>query len=199
MFSFTSLSILSLKKGAIYFGSAKRDRDLILFLCSSFSASSLVPRDYGNIFVNNLGKWLRRERRIFPSQPLPVRALSSFPYPYTRSSLVSSSRSRLSLREARAGRSFRFRGWVVTTRKPAENKTMKYLHCYVRMCGYSFISQPVSGYIAGYFILPRWRFRGRLVLIGTLAKMKASVSPQFSTWLYFLTPAFLLVAVLLRA
>ena len=88
MFSFTSLSILSLKEGAIYFGSAKRDRDLILFLCSSVSVSSLVPRDYGNISVNNLGKWLRRERRIFLSQPLPVRALRSFPYPYTRSSLV---------------------------------------------------------------------------------------------------------------
>ena len=108
MFSFTSLSILSLKEGAIYFGSAKRDRDLILFLCSSFSVSSLVPRDYGNIFVNNLGKWLRS----FPSQPLPVRNLRSFPYPHTRFSLFSSSRSRLSLREARAGRSFRFRGWV---------------------------------------------------------------------------------------
>ena len=113
MFSFTSLSILSLKEGAIYFGSAKRDRDLILFLCSSFSVSSLVPRDYGNIFVNNLGKWLRRERRIFLSQPLPVRALRSFPYlGYTRSSLVSSPRSRLSLLETRAGHSFRFRGWV---------------------------------------------------------------------------------------
>lgn len=112
MFSFTSFFLLSLKQGAIYFGSAKRDRDLILFLCSSFSVSSLVPRDYGNIFVNNLGKWLRRERPIFPSQPLPVRALRSFPYPHTRFSLVSSSRSRLSLREAGAGRSFRFRGWV---------------------------------------------------------------------------------------
>ena len=55
MFSFKSLSILSLKEGAIYFGSAKRDRDLILFPCSSFSVSSPVPRDYGNIFVNNLG------------------------------------------------------------------------------------------------------------------------------------------------
>ena len=108
MFSFTSLSILSLKEGAIYFGSAKRDRDLILFLCSSFSVSSLVPRDYGNIFVNNLGKWLRS----FPSQSLPVRNLRSFPYPHTRSSLVSSPRSRLSLSETRAGRSFRFRGWV---------------------------------------------------------------------------------------
>lgn len=112
MFSFTSLLIFSLKEGAIYFGSAKRDRDLILFLCSSFSVSSLVSRDYGNIFVNNLGKWLRRERRIFPSQPLPVRALRSFPYPYTRSSLVSSLRFRLSLFETRAGRSFRFRGCV---------------------------------------------------------------------------------------
>ena len=101
-----------LKESAIYFGSAKRDRDLIFFLCSSFSVLSLVPRDYGNIFVNNLGKWLRRERRIFPSQPLPVRPLRSFPYPYTRSSLVSSPRSRLSLSETRAGRSFRFRGWV---------------------------------------------------------------------------------------
>ena len=108
MFSFTSLSILSLKEGAIYFGSAKRDRDLILFLCSSFSVSSLVPRDYGNIFVNNLGKWLRS----FPSQPLPVRNLRSFLYPHTRFSLVSSSRSQLSLRKARAGRSFQFRGWL---------------------------------------------------------------------------------------
>lgn len=63
---------------------------------------------------------------------------------------------------------------------------------------YSFISQPDSGYIAGYFILLRWRFRGSLVLIGTLAKTKASVSTQFSPWLYFLTRAFLLVAVSLR-
>lgn len=108
MFSFTSLSILSLKKGAIYFGSTKRDRDLIVFLCSSFPVSSLVRRDYGNIFVNNLGKWLRS----FPSQPIPVRNLRAFPYPHTRFSLFSSSRSKPSFGEARAGRSFRFRGWA---------------------------------------------------------------------------------------
>ena len=81
MFSFTSLSILSLKEGAIYFGSAKRDRDLILFLCSSFSVSSLVPRDYGNIFVNNLGKWLRgRDVFFFPS-PFPFALCAHFHIP----------------------------------------------------------------------------------------------------------------------
>ena len=195
MLSFTSLSILSLKEGAIYFGSAKRDRDLILFLCSSFSVSSLVPRDYGNIFVNNSGKWLRS----FLPSPFPF-AICAHSYILTgvpRLSPVHACGSALGkpVQDAASGLEDGF----VTTRKPGENKTMKYLHCYVRTCGYSFISQPDSGYIAGYFILPRWRFRGRLVLIGTLAKTKASVSPQFSPWLYFLTPAFLLVAVSPRA
>lgn len=135
MFSFTSLSILSLKEGAIYFGSAKRDRDLILFLCSSFSVSSLVPRDYGNIFVNNSGKWLRS---FLPSPfPFAIWAHSHILTGVPRLSPVHACGSALGkpVQDAASGLEDGF----VTTRKPGENKTMKYLHCYVRTCGYSFI------------------------------------------------------------
>ena len=139
-----------------------------------------------------------RDVFFFPS-PFPFALCAHFHIP-TRVPRLSpvhapGSASRKPVQDAASGLEDGF----VTTRKSGENKTMKYLHCYVRTSGYSFISQPDSGYIAGYFILPRWRFRGRLVLIGTLAKTKASVSPQFSPWLYFLTPAFLLVAVSPRA
>ena len=135
MFSFTSLSILSLKKGAIYFGSTKRDRDLIVFLCSSFLVSSLVRRDYGNIFVNNLGKWYG----VFLPSPFPF-AICAHSHILTRVSRFSpvhapSPALGKPVQDAASGLEDGF----VTTRKPGENKTMKYLHCYVRVCGYSLI------------------------------------------------------------
>ena len=128
MFSFTSLPILS----------SKRDMDAILFLCSSFYISSLVPRDHGNILVK-----VPAEGATYFSFPDPSRSRSAL-IPISPHAFVAFLHDPVhapgsALGKPKQGAASGLENGFVITRKPGENKTMKYLHCYVRMCGYSFI------------------------------------------------------------